>query len=160
MFNFYRPQRSCKGYVFTGVCLSTGRGQSIWPGAPPWQQTPPRPGTSPGADTPPGQVHPRDQVHPESSILDVHPWWNINWTLVFLTTQKIHVPLRTFYHGRKHAYRHCSAQINVVWEYSLGPHAFVHIHVRDNVVRQMCAVHVCNEKQFVQPKYPREIPVI
>ena len=24
--NFYRPQRSCKGYVFTGVCLSTGGG--------------------------------------------------------------------------------------------------------------------------------------
>ena len=22
--NFYRPQRSCEGYVFTGVCLSTG----------------------------------------------------------------------------------------------------------------------------------------
>ena len=21
---FYRPQRSCEGYVFTGVCLSTG----------------------------------------------------------------------------------------------------------------------------------------
>ena len=31
----YRPQRSCKGYVFTGVCLSTGggsapRGGSAW----------------------------------------------------------------------------------------------------------------------------------
>ena len=24
--DFYRPQRSCEGYVFTGVCLSTGRG--------------------------------------------------------------------------------------------------------------------------------------
>ena len=23
-FYFYRPQRSCEGYVFTGVCLSTG----------------------------------------------------------------------------------------------------------------------------------------
>ena len=22
--NYYRPQRSCEGYVFTGVCLSTG----------------------------------------------------------------------------------------------------------------------------------------
>ena len=22
--NYYRPQRSCKGYIFTGVCLSTG----------------------------------------------------------------------------------------------------------------------------------------
>ena len=24
--DFYRPQRSCEGYVFTGVCLSTGGG--------------------------------------------------------------------------------------------------------------------------------------
>ena len=22
--NYYRPQQSCEGYVFTGVCLSTG----------------------------------------------------------------------------------------------------------------------------------------
>ena len=26
IFIFYRPQRSCEGYVFTGVCLSTARG--------------------------------------------------------------------------------------------------------------------------------------
>ena len=25
---YYRPQRSCEGYVFTGVCLSTGGGVS------------------------------------------------------------------------------------------------------------------------------------
>ena len=24
IFHYYRPQRSCEGYVFTGVCLSTG----------------------------------------------------------------------------------------------------------------------------------------
>ena len=36
--DFYRPQRSCEGYVFTGVCLST-----------PDQVHPSR-----GADTPPG----------------------------------------------------------------------------------------------------------
>ena len=26
MFVYYRPQRSCEGYVFTGVCLSIGGG--------------------------------------------------------------------------------------------------------------------------------------
>ena len=26
LFSFYRPQRSCEGYVFTGVCLPQGRG--------------------------------------------------------------------------------------------------------------------------------------
>ena len=63
--NFYRPQRSCEGYVFTGVCLST------WGGLPqcmlgyhtplgadpprsrpPWEQTP-------GADTPQSRHPPR-----------------------------------------------------------------------------------------------------
>ena len=44
---FYRPQRSCEGYVFTGVCLST-RGRGCLPqcmlGYPP-EQTPPSPGS-------------------------------------------------------------------------------------------------------------------
>ena len=31
---FYRPQRSCEGYVFTGVCLSTGRGGMSGRGVP------------------------------------------------------------------------------------------------------------------------------
>ena len=35
---YYRPQRSCKGYVFTGVCLSTGGGgggvSGLVPGVP------------------------------------------------------------------------------------------------------------------------------
>ena len=53
-----RPQRSCEGYVFTGMCLST-RG-STWPGATPGSYPPPpRPGTHP-----PGRYTPRDQVHP------------------------------------------------------------------------------------------------
>ena len=65
----YHPQRSCEGYVFTGVCLSTGG--STWPGTPPagaphrtrytpWQVHPPGPGT------PPRQVHPWGQVHPKT----------------------------------------------------------------------------------------------
>ena len=53
MHSCYRPQRSCEGYVFTGICLSTrGRGvclSACWdtththtPGAdPPREQTPP-----------------------------------------------------------------------------------------------------------------------
>ena len=87
--DFYRPQRSSEGYVFTGVCLSTGeeyltrytpRGQ----GTPPDQVHPLGPGTPPlGPGTPPpgpgppwDQVHPRDQVHPlgPGTPLDqVHP---------------------------------------------------------------------------------------
>ena len=33
VINFYRPQRSCEGYIFTGVCLSTGGVPD--PGVPP-----------------------------------------------------------------------------------------------------------------------------
>ena len=47
---YYRPQRSCEGYVFTPVCLSTG-------GVP--GQVPPR-----TRYTPQDQEHPPDQVHP------------------------------------------------------------------------------------------------
>ena len=38
--NFYRPQRSCKGYVFTGVCLSTGGGWCLLPGGAPGRGVP------------------------------------------------------------------------------------------------------------------------
>ena len=38
-FVCYHPQRSCEGYVFTNVCLSTGG--STWPGTPPGPGTPP-----------------------------------------------------------------------------------------------------------------------
>ena len=62
---FYHLQWSCKGYVFTCVCLSTG-------GVP--QQVPPGPGTPPGTRYtpwiryPPGPgTPPRDQVHPPDS---------------------------------------------------------------------------------------------
>ena len=83
---YYRPQRSCEGYVFTGVCLSTGGGvhdqvHPPGPGTPPgtrctpWdQEHPPGPGTpplprtryTPQAGTPPGTRYtpPPDQVHP------------------------------------------------------------------------------------------------
>ena len=87
--NFYRPQQSCEGYVFTGVCLSIGgvpdkvhppgtrytpRDQvhpPLGPGTPPrTRYTSPDQvyplGTryTPRPGTPPGQVHPPDQVHP------------------------------------------------------------------------------------------------
>ena len=61
LINIYRPQRSCEGYVFTGVILSTGgvgvfasvqAGSTPPPGADPsWADIPP--GQTPlGADTP------------------------------------------------------------------------------------------------------------
>ena len=53
----YRPQWSCEGYAFTGICLSTGRvgvSASVHAGIPPPEQTPP-----PGADTPQEQTPPR-----------------------------------------------------------------------------------------------------
>ena len=34
IFYNYRPQRSCEGYVFTGVCLSTGRMPGPWVSVP------------------------------------------------------------------------------------------------------------------------------
>ena len=79
---FYRSQRSCEGYIFTRVCLSTGG--STWAASPLGPDTPPRtrytpweqvhpPGSryNPRPGTPPwDQVHPLgpgttpDQVHP------------------------------------------------------------------------------------------------
>ena len=61
----YRPQRSCEGYVFTGVCLSTrGVSASVHAGIPhtPLEQTPPR------ADTPPGSRHPHSRHSPGVDI--------------------------------------------------------------------------------------------
>ena len=52
--NFYRPQRSCKGYVFTPVCLSTGGSASVHAGIPP---------SSPSHSRPPSSRHPRSR-HP------------------------------------------------------------------------------------------------
>ena len=75
--SYYRPQRSCEGYVFTGMCLSTGGGvpdQVHPPGpgttppdhvlSPRTRYTPPEPGTHPGKYNRTDQVHPWDQVHP------------------------------------------------------------------------------------------------
>ena len=50
---FYRPQRSCEGYVFTGVCLSRGVCLSAC-----WDTTPP------GADPPPEQTSSWEQTPP------------------------------------------------------------------------------------------------
>ena len=54
----YRPRRSCEGYVFTPVCLSTGRSASVHAGIPP----------PPGADTP-GADTPRPGTRPPSRRL-------------------------------------------------------------------------------------------
>ena len=61
----YRPQRSCEGYVFTRVCLSTEG--STWAGAPPGTRYTPHDQVHPHSTryTPQDQVHPSpwDQVH-------------------------------------------------------------------------------------------------
>ena len=71
LIHFYRPQRSCEGYVFTGVCLSTGGclPQCMLGYHPPRSRHPP-PGADtprsrhpPGADIPPGADSPRSR-HP------------------------------------------------------------------------------------------------
>ena len=61
--NFYRPQRSCKGYVFTPVCLSVHRGDL---GA-----DPPPPGVDPllGADNPPRSRYPPLEQTPPGADL-------------------------------------------------------------------------------------------
>ena len=63
--NFYRPQRNCEGYVFTGVCLSTGVAgvgwevsASVHAGIPP---------SHPGADTPQEQTPPKSRHPPEQT---------------------------------------------------------------------------------------------
>ena len=95
-FSFLPPANEVgEGYVFTRVCLSTGRG-STYAGPPPgqvhppgtkytpWDQETPRPGTSPGPGTPPPDqihppgpgTHPLDQVHapgPGTPLDQVHP---------------------------------------------------------------------------------------
>ena len=74
---YYRPQRSCEGYVFTRVCLSTGgvclsacwdttTAQSRHPQeqVPP---PPPEPGTTSGAGTPLGAGTPRSGTPQEQA---------------------------------------------------------------------------------------------
>ena len=60
-YYFYCPQSSCKGYVFTGVCLSTGgMSASVHAGIPhPQEQTSPQSRHPLGADTPTGADTPR-----------------------------------------------------------------------------------------------------
>ena len=78
----YRPQRSCEGYVFTGVCLSTG-GEGVPDQVhPPRSRHPLRSRYTPLEQTPPDQVHPLgqgtpppwDQVHPPGP--GTHPHWS------------------------------------------------------------------------------------
>ena len=62
----YRPQLSCEGYVFTGVCLSKGgRPREVWGGdgclSACWDTTPP------GADTPQEQTPPKSRHPPEQT---------------------------------------------------------------------------------------------
>ena len=63
--HFYRPQRSCEGYVFTGVCLSTrggGVSASVHAGMPPPEQSPPGSRHTPGSRHPRSR-HPQEQTH-------------------------------------------------------------------------------------------------
>ena len=78
--NIYRPQRSCEGYVFTGVCLSTGGrclpqcmlGYHTPLSRPPWEQTPqeqphPLPWSRHSPEqTPPRSRHPPTRASPRS----------------------------------------------------------------------------------------------
>ena len=77
--NFYRPQRSCESYVFTGVCLSTihvgvGGGGVCLSAC--WDTTPPGADIPPGAD-PPGADTPRADTpwsrHPPPPHQSRHP---------------------------------------------------------------------------------------
>ena len=71
-YSHYRPKRSCEGYVFTGVCLSTGGFASVHAGIP--RGTPPRSIWPPGkhtplpGSTPPGKHTPPQEAHPPESI--------------------------------------------------------------------------------------------
>ena len=71
---FYRPQRSCEGYVFTPVCDSVNRGGVPDQVHPPWNQVPPGPGTPPCDQVlPPGPgTHPGHKVPP---VTRYSPLW-------------------------------------------------------------------------------------
>ena len=108
----YRPQRSCEGYVFTGVCLFTGGegclpqymvGYTLPPSEqiPPEQNSPPRVDITPGADTPREQTPHQEQTPPERRpllrtvcillecilVLILHIWSVPNWDKVRDHTQ-------------------------------------------------------------------------
>ena len=70
-YPYYHPQRSCEGYVFTPVCLSTGGVclSACWDTTTPQEQTPPRSRHPPEAGTPrsrhpPRAGTPREQTPP------------------------------------------------------------------------------------------------
>ena len=125
----YRPQRSCEGYVFTGMCLSTGG--NAWSGTPPDQvHLPPDQVHPPGTRYPPtrynplqtrytpwDQVTPPDQVHPPRPGTppdQVHtPWTRYTppWTRYTPSDQvtpldQVHPPPR---------YGHCCGRYASYW---------------------------------------------
>ena len=64
--HYYRPQRSCEGYVFTPVCHSV-HGGSTWAGTPPRRYTltpTPRDQVHPPGRYTPGQVNPTRAATP------------------------------------------------------------------------------------------------
>ena len=77
IYYYYRPQRSCEGYVFTRVYHSVHEG-STWAGA------------LPGTRYLPIQVHPPDQVHP----------FGTRYSPLGPGTHQDQVPLRTRYTPR------------------------------------------------------------
>ena len=69
LIHFYHPQRSCEGYDFTGVCLSTEGGvyASVHAGIPPPRSRhPPPQNRHPLEQTLPGSRHPPGAVTPQS----------------------------------------------------------------------------------------------
>ena len=69
---YYRPQRSCEGYVFTPVSHSVHRGvclSACWIPPPDQGPLPPGPGPTPGPGTPLGAGTPPDQAPPEQRRL-------------------------------------------------------------------------------------------
>ena len=80
VINVYRPQRSCQGFVFTPVCLSTGGVvclSACWDTTP-WEQAPPREQAHPPEQAPPWeQAHPpQEQALPQqtATVVDsTHP---------------------------------------------------------------------------------------
>ena len=72
----YRPQRSCEGNVFTGVCLSTGGCLPQWMLGYPPEQTSPRQQTSPTEQMPPQSTHPPLGAHtPRADPREQTPPW-------------------------------------------------------------------------------------
>ena len=105
---FYRPQRSCEGYVFfTCVCHSVHRGGGVCLSAS-WdttaQETPPEQ-TPPGADTPlpkqtpPGSRHPPQEQTPSQDGYccgRYASYWNaflFNYIVIILGTVSAHLHL-------------------------------------------------------------------